>query len=247
MTMTQHRPFTILSRILHWTMAAMILAMLFIGIGMVSSLSDYHWLISIHKPLGILVLVLVSLRLVNRLLNPPPPLPDGMPGWQRLAAYGSHVVLYALMFAVPLVGWAMLSAARYPVVLYGPLRLPPIAPQDPELFAALRVAHTVLALLLFATFLAHLSAALMHALIFRDDVFPSMTSFRFSDDREAGPTGRDPQSRAEVDDAATVARLGLGSNASPSGRAREFDGPHLNTDGADFGNREQAFSRTPST
>jgi cytochrome b561 len=177
--MAQHRPFPLFSRILHWTMAAMILAMLFIGIGMIASLPDYHWLISIHKPLGMLVLVLAAIRLVNRLLNPPPPLPDGMPAWQRHAAIGSHVLLYALMFAVPLVGWAMLSAARYPVVLYGPLQLPPIAPQDPALFAALRTTHTVLALLLFATFLAHFGAALMHALIFRDDVFPSMTSMRF--------------------------------------------------------------------
>ena len=79
----------------------------------------------------------------------------------------------------------MLSAARYPIVLYGPLQLPPIAPQSPTLFAVLRETHTVLALLLFATFLAHLSAALMHALIFRDDVFPSMTSFRFAGDQEA--------------------------------------------------------------
>jgi cytochrome b561 len=179
MTMAQPRPFPLFSRILHWTMAAMILAMLFIGIGMIASLPDYHWLISIHKPLGMLVLVLAAIRLVNRLLNPPPPLPDGMPAWQRHAAIGSHVLLYALMFAVPLVGWAMLSAARYPVVLYGPLQLPPIAPQDPALFAALRTTHTVLALLLFATFLAHFGAALMHALIFRDDVFPSMTSMRF--------------------------------------------------------------------
>jgi cytochrome b561 len=198
--MAQHRPFPLFSRILHWTMAAMILAMLFIGIGMIASLPDYHWLISIHKPLGMLVLVLAAIRLVNRLLNPPPPLPDGMPAWQRHAAIGSHVLLYALMFAVPLVGWAMLSAARYPVVLYGPLQLPPIAPQDPALFAALRTTHTVLALLLFATFLAHFGAALMHALIFRDDVFPSMTSMRFGRATEvarglsegAGPDRRPP-------------------------------------------------------
>ena len=110
------------------------------------------------------------------------------------------------MFTVPLVGWAMLSAARYPVVLYGSLQLPPIAPQNPELFAVLRAMHTVLALLLFATFLAHLSAALMHALIFRDDVFPSMTSFRFAGEKEAGVTGSDPQGRAEESAAAMAAK-----------------------------------------
>jgi cytochrome b561 len=173
--MTQHQPFTLLSRILHWTMAALILVMLFIGIGMVASLSNYHWLLSIHRPLGILVLALVAVRLVNRLLNPPPPLPIGMPAWQRFAAHGSHVLLYGLMFALPMVGWAMLSAGGYPVLLYGPWQLPPIVPKDPALFATLRTTHTVLALLLFATFLAHLAAALMHALIFRDEVFDSMS------------------------------------------------------------------------
>ncbi|HEX9461128.1 MAG TPA: cytochrome b [Alphaproteobacteria bacterium] len=173
--------FTPLSRILHWTMAVLVLAMLFIGIGMVASLNDYHRLISIHRPLGIVILVLVAVRLVNRLLNPPPPLPDAMPGWQRFAAHASHIVLYALMFGLPLVGWAMLSAARYPIVLYGSLQLPPILPHDVALYALLRTTHTVLAFLLFATFLAHLGAALMHALIFRDGVFQSMASLKARD------------------------------------------------------------------
>jgi len=69
------RSFALLSRLLHWTMALLILAMLFIGVAMVSSLSDYHRLVAIHRPLGILLLVLVAVRLINRLLSPPPPLP----------------------------------------------------------------------------------------------------------------------------------------------------------------------------
>lgn len=204
--MVEHRPFPLPSRILHWLMAVLILAMLFIGIGMVSSVAEYRWLVSIHKPLGILILLLAAIRLLNRLLNPPPPLPDGMPGWQRVAAYGSHVLLYALMFAVPLVGWAMLSAGGYPIVLYGALQLPPIVPQSPMLFATLRETHTVLALLFFATILAHLGAALMHALIFRDDVFPSMTSFRFfASDGEADGPGNDPRDGVKARVAATAA------------------------------------------
>ena len=66
-----------------------------------------------------------------------------MPALQRFAAHASHVVLYALMFALPLVGWGMLSAARYPIVDYGPLELPPILPRDAALYAALRTAHMV--------------------------------------------------------------------------------------------------------
>jgi len=157
---TAQARFTPFSRLLHWVMAIMVLAMLFIGLSMVVSLADYPLLVSIHRPLGIAILVLVVIRFVNRLVNPAPPLPDHMPSWQRFAAKASHVVLYLLLFALPLVGWAMLSAARYPIVLYGPLHLPPIVPHDAMLYAVLRKAHTYLAYLLMATFLAHLGAAL---------------------------------------------------------------------------------------
>lgn len=170
--------FPMASRLLHWTMAAMVLAMLFIGIAMVGSLADYHRLVAIHRPLGILILVLVVLRLANRLIRPAPPLPLDMPGILRLAAHASHALLYTLMVALPLVGWAMLSAAGNPVVLIGAWHLPPILPPSDALHAVLRPLHTVLAFVLFATFLVHLGAALMHALIFRDGVFQSMVSWR---------------------------------------------------------------------
>ena len=69
---TQRRQFTAFSRLLHWTMAAMVLTMLCIGVAMVASLANYHVLVSIHRPLGIAILILVVVRFVNRLLNPPP-------------------------------------------------------------------------------------------------------------------------------------------------------------------------------
>jgi cytochrome b561 len=165
--------FPLLSRLLHWTMAILILAMLFVGVAMVSSLSDYSKLVAIHRPIGILLLVLVAIRLVNRLLFPPPPLP-AMPPLLRFVAHASHWLLYGLMVALPLVGWGMLSAAGNPIPLVGSFHLPPILPHDKALFAILRPAHTVLAYLLFATFLAHLGAALTHALVFKDGVFRSM-------------------------------------------------------------------------
>ncbi|WIM10369.1 cytochrome b [Enhydrobacter sp.] len=167
--------FPVLSRVLHWLMAVLILAMLFVGVAMVSSLSDYHRLVAIHKPIGILILVLAAIRLVNRLVNPPPPLPTGMPVSLRVVAAASHWLLYGLMFAQPIVGWAMLSAAGYPVALIGTFHLPPILPHDAALYALMRPLHTVLAFALFATFLLHLAAALTHAFVFRDDVFRSMT------------------------------------------------------------------------
>ena len=175
---TQAR-FPAASRLLHRLMAPMIVAMLFIGVGMAASLSArYELLVSIHRPLGIAILVLCLLRIVNRLINPPPELPETIPSAQRFAAKASHILLYALMFIMPLVGWGMLSAARYPIVLYGPLRLPPILPHDLTLYAWLRDLHTGLAYLFFATFLAHFGAALFHGLVRRDGVFASMASWR---------------------------------------------------------------------
>ncbi len=176
--MSSPAQFPVFSRVLHWLMAVMVLAMLFVGAGMITSLAAYHTLVSIHRPLGIAILVLAVVRLVNRQLSRVPPLPQDMALWQRLAAKGSHVVLYALMIVLPLVGWAMLSAGQYPIVLYGPVVLPPILPHDPMLYATLRHVHAYLAYLLFLTFLAHLGAALLHGLIERDGVFASMVPWR---------------------------------------------------------------------
>ena len=164
-----------LARLLHWTMAAMVVAMLFIGAGMVATVSAKHaWLLAIHKPLGIAILLLAIVRLAVRLRHRPPALPADLPPWQRLAALASHVLLYALMLALPLLGWAMLSAGGYPVRLGETLRLPSIAPENGVLFAWLRETHRYLAWLLFLTFVAHMSAALYHGLIRRDGVLAAM-------------------------------------------------------------------------
>lgn len=166
------------ARLLHWSMAALILAMLFIGVAMVGSLADYGTLVTLHRPLGLAILLLAILRLANRWRRPPPPLPTDLPPWQRRAAHASHVALYGLMLAMPLVGWATLSAGRIPVAVVGPLVLPPILPQNPMLYARLRELHTVLAYGLFGLILAHLAAALLHGLIRQDGVFSSMAPWR---------------------------------------------------------------------
>lgn len=171
--------FSLLQRGLHWLMALLVITMLFIGIGMVSTLHPrFLALIAIHRPLGIAILVLAVLRLGVRLRLGAPPLPADLPWWMAFAARASHVLLYMLLIIMPLVGWSMLSAGGYPIVLYGPIHLPPIVPHNDALHAVLRTAHTWLAYLFFATILLHVAAALFHALIRRDDVFQSMASWR---------------------------------------------------------------------
>jgi cytochrome b561 len=175
--MTNNGQFVFFSRLLHWTMAAMVLAMLFIGVGMVAT-PDYHLLVSIHRPLGIAILVLVIVRYVNRRINPPPPFLASMSSMERFAAETSEMMMYAMMFALPLIGWAMLSVARYPIVLYGPLHLPPILPHNAMLYAVLRKTHTIVAYLFFLTFIAHFSAVLFHTLIVRDHLLDRMVPWR---------------------------------------------------------------------
>jgi hypothetical protein len=110
---------------------------------------------SIHKeappdarpPLGTggavtrLTLIGVAVAGVVRRLSPLPPFPPKMSRLERLAATASEYTMYGLMFALPLVGWGMLSAARYPIVLYGSLRLPFIVPHNAMLYAVLRETH----------------------------------------------------------------------------------------------------------
>ena len=171
---TQRRQFPAFSRLLHWTMAAMVLTMLGIGVAMVASLANYHALVSIHRPLGMAILILVVVRFVNRLMNPPPPLPATMSRAERLAATASELTMYGLMFVLPLVGWGMLSAAHYPIVLFGSLHLPYILPHNAMLYAVLRKGHTILAYLFFLTFIAHFGAILFHTLIVRDGILKRM-------------------------------------------------------------------------
>lgn len=163
-------------RLIHWAMALLILAMLFIGVGMVSTVDPaYSVLLQLHRPIGATLFVLVLLRLAIRLSTGAPPLPADLPKIQQIVAKGSHLLLYAAMLAMPLIGWAMLSAGGYPIVLTKDLSLPSILPHDLRYYFALRELHTVIALAFFALILAHLGAALMHGLIRKDGVLWSMT------------------------------------------------------------------------
>jgi len=172
-----HRRFTPLQRLLHWLMAACILAMLFIGVGMVSTvMPKYLTLVSIHKPLGIAILALALIRLALRLRYGAPPLPADLPGPIKFAAQASHYAFYALMIVMPLLGWGLLSAAAYPVVLFGGWHLPAILPQSDSLHTLLWDAHFYLAFAFFALILLHVAGALFHARVRRDGVFETMAS-----------------------------------------------------------------------
>ena len=172
------RRFTPLQRLLHWLMAVCILAMLFIGVGMVSTvMPKYLTLVSIHKPLGIAILVLALIRLAVRLRYGAPPLPADLPEPMKLAAQLSH---YALLrpddrHAADRLGNAVggrLSRSCCSAAWH----LPAILPQSDSLHTLLWDAHFYLAFAFFALILLHVAAALFHALVRRDGVFEAMAS-----------------------------------------------------------------------
>jgi cytochrome b561 len=182
---TNRKRFTVPQRLLHWLMAICILSMLFIGVGMVSTITPkYLTLVQIHKPLGIAILVLALIRLALRIAYGAPALPADLPEPIKLAANLSQYIFYVLMISMPLIGWAMLSAASYPVILFGGVHLPSIVPLSPGLHTILWHAHYYLAFAFFAIILMHVSAILFHKLIRNDGVFETMATVVIHDQPE---------------------------------------------------------------
>jgi cytochrome b561 len=170
--------FALPSRLLHWLMAPMVIGQLLIGVTMIASLSYYPLLLAIHRPLGVLILAFAVVRLANRLTHRPPPFPATMSRIERRVATWSEYLLYALLLVQPLTGWAMLSAARFPIILLGPLQLPWIAPHSIDVFGLLRECHGAFAFLLFVAFTAHVLAVLFHTLVLRDRLIDRMALWR---------------------------------------------------------------------
>jgi len=106
--MTATPSYTAVAITLHWIIAFSIVGLILVGWQMTDmplGAPGQEQLYQMHKSFGITVLLLTVARIVWRVLNPPPPLPEGMTAWERTLANGTHVGIYALMLAMPLTGW----------------------------------------------------------------------------------------------------------------------------------------------
>jgi cytochrome b561 len=140
--------------------------------------------LALHKSIGITVLLLTLLRIGWRLTHPAPPLPDAMQTWEKWAAKTTHFVFYLLLLAMPLSGWAMVSASPlirvHPTVLFGVIPWPAVpypGLDSDQLHGARKLfntTHSTLALVAYATIVLHVAAALKHQIIDRDDVLSRM-------------------------------------------------------------------------
>lgn len=163
--------------VLHWLVALLIVATFPLGLYMADlPLSpDKLKLFSYHKWIGITVLMLASMRGAWRLTHTPPPLPDGMPLWQRRASQSVHGLLYLLIFAIPLSGWLMSSAEGFQTVWFGVLPLPDLVGKDKALGEVLAEVHETLNYTMLALVILHVGAALKHHFIERQPFLQRMS------------------------------------------------------------------------
>jgi cytochrome b561 len=165
--------------LLHWLMALLIIGLAALGLYMVT-LPDVGFntkkimLILYHKEVGLLVLVLLAARLTWRLTHILPHLAAHLPDWQQIAARFVHLCFYALMFALPVTGWLMSSAAGIPVSFFGLFILPDLLPHDDYLFQRLVDIHKWFGYALILFIFVHVGAALMHHFVLKDDTLRKM-------------------------------------------------------------------------
>lgn len=170
----------IIAQALHWLVAALVFVQLGLGAyaaNLPVSLARLQWL-SRHKSLGLAILALVALRLAWRAFDCPPAMPGFMPRWERRAALAAHWLIYLFLVLAPLAGWLHASAAGLSVNWFGFFRVPDLVAKDSgiaELFKALHVGFVALLALLL---IAHIGAALRHAILRRDGVMHRMLPWR---------------------------------------------------------------------
>lgn len=162
--------------ILHWIMALLLICLVILGLYMVElpigleKLKMYGW----HKEYGILALMLVIVRFTWRLTNKTPYL--NIPLLEKIAARTVHWLFYVFMFALPITGWLVTSAAGLPVSFFGLFVLPNLVPSDSQSLALYEEIHEWLGYGLIATFFLHTAAALKHHFINKDDILKRMLS-----------------------------------------------------------------------
>ncbi|MEM8572596.1 MAG: cytochrome b [Pseudomonadota bacterium] len=175
-----------LARLLHWSIAGVILFQLGMGIYMTEFVSDLFRqfeLVQVHKSWGFVAFALACVRLVWRAANrTSPAMPPGTPTWQEWVSSISHKLLYLLMFALPLSGWVMSAASPTQDLLnidnmvFTWFAMPdPWVPGVKSLADAAEEFHKVAAFLLIGLLGLHTAAALKHHFIDRDTILRRMS------------------------------------------------------------------------
>lgn len=162
-------------QLLHWLVVLLLIAQFLLAEAVEDAPEGAEQLATLawHKSVGITILLLAFMRIAWRVFDRPPPLPP-QPRWLEGAAALTHWGLYALLFALPLTGWMMSSAANYPVSWWGLIQLPDLVVPSESLEEILHEVHEVLAGTLLFLAALHVAAALKHQFIDRDGLMRRM-------------------------------------------------------------------------
>lgn len=154
----------------HWVMTILMIGLIILGLYMVKlpagleKLTFYGW----HKEFGFLVLMLATLRLIWRLSNQLPEL--STPLWEKLAARGVHWLFYGFMFALPLTGWLLTSAAGFSFTFFDIAIIPTIIEPNHQLKHFIKEIHEWLAYGLIGAIVLHMIASFKHHFKDKDNV-----------------------------------------------------------------------------
>lgn len=166
-----------LAKAFHWLTALIVLltipaALIMLTPGIERWVQDP--LFMFHKNIGVVLFVLVAVRLVYRLLNPPPPLPQDMPLLQRYLAETTHWLLYGLLLAMALSGFIRVTAGGFPLELFDRFGIQNLVPRSESLAGTAKQIHALLRYPLIGLIGLHIGAALYHGLIKRDGIAKRM-------------------------------------------------------------------------
>lgn len=167
------------SKTLHWLIVLLLIMQWVImeRAEALTSLNDKVFVIGMHKSFGMTIFALALVRLVWRWLNPVPSLDGRVNRWERGLAHLSHLLLYGLIFAMPLTGWLMSSARNFPVSWFGLFQFPDLVSPDKALYERMNDLHHALFLVLVGVAVLHVAGALKHHFIDRNDVLKRMLPF----------------------------------------------------------------------
>ena len=173
-TRTDQYPAT--SKLLHWLVAVCVLTTAPVAIAMsrVGQGPTQDFLYNFHKSLGVLILILMILRLINRLAVGAPSADPGIEPWQQAVSLIVHTSLYVLLLAMPVVGYVANSAYGAPTPFFGLFNLPSIVGKNQALADQLFAIHRWVGWLLIALVMMHIGAALFHHFIHGDNVLRRM-------------------------------------------------------------------------
>jgi cytochrome b561 len=161
--------------VLHWMIAAGVLAALALGWSHDLVPKQFHGpLLSLHKSFGLAVFALTWARLFWRLTHAAPPYPWPMPAWQRLAAHATHFLLYVATLALPISGYISVAARGRDTTFFGLVAVPQWVPLDRQLAHVAGAAHAVGQWALYALLTAHIGATLFHHLVQRHRLLQRM-------------------------------------------------------------------------